>query len=315
MKSLWWLFSICLLFGCSTKQARELETNTPLPNSIGMVYHGETPAPTATIQKNPTPPKTPTTIIHFPIRPNTPSPSNTPNPYLIPEDARYDESSPNKEWIVWTQNFDTQIFVQRVDSNKLWIYPKEVGSSDVIHPYVTLEHWSDDGKYLYFILYPPVSGVWYHGGSLYRMELETGKIFQIGNSHWIEPSITPDSKYVAYIHERTTPLKVTFQDLEFLQENSIEIPELSGYDGGSIIWSPDNSKILFTSIKNNDFALVLVNRLKKSYSIITDEYTYVFGKEWISNDEVIFQSNSLNFLLNTETGEFVEIDPEFGNDQ
>ncbi|MDH5605756.1 MAG: hypothetical protein OEY93_02605 [Anaerolineae bacterium] len=297
MKSLWWLFSICLLFGCSALQTEELDSITPSPSLTMTTASTNTPTPTITV--------TPTTT-------KTPRPTETPFPFPTPENASYSITSPNGEWIVWSSYSDTQMILQGVNSNKTWYFPKEIENSDFVQPYVSPSHWSVDGKYVYIRVNLPVSGAEYHGGWLYRLELETGDVLAIENSDWIEHSITSDSKYVAYIHERTTPLKVTFQNLETLQKYSIKIPELSDFSGGSINWSPDNSKILFSAVKSY-FALVLVNRIDMTFSIIIDNRSEVYGLEWISNNEVIFSDRGY-YLLNTVTGEYVAYDPESSND-
>jgi hypothetical protein len=110
----------------------------------------------------------------------------------------------------------------------------------------------------------------------------------------------------------SSPLKVGFRDFRTGTESIIEISEIASWGIGRIIWSPDNSKIIFAGDNGNGFFMIVVDRKTAEYKILVqDSQIGYLPEEWLSDFQVSITNSGSNppaFIIDIETGEISELE-------
>jgi hypothetical protein len=151
--------------------------------------------------------------------------------------------SPNKEWaIFFVASESGGLSIVNVNTQKQWnIYYHEIKGYGCDCT-VQVEHWSQDGHYLY--VSPQMGGdggmfwFWRDYIQLIRINLDNGTWVDtnMGASH----SFSPNDKYIAYRRGQN----VVVHDFQTGNEQTFSVPaEYVAF--GRFVWSPDSKNIMF----------------------------------------------------------------------
>ncbi len=170
-------------------------------------------------------------------------------------------------------------------------------------------HWSDDGKYLYFVAVWSGDGgcVMYDDGSaLFKLDLSTGKYIMLiaptSDFSFGSFSFSNGDAYVAYIGmnaERHAVL--TLLDLHSDARTDISLGNRY-LEAGNVIWSPDNRRILFSAdagdCGNQIYYLVLMDLQDRVRTTIAESSLPIpklLG--WNTADRVLVQEETTGNLF------------------
>jgi len=212
--------------------------------------------------------------------------------------------SPDGEWVEIVCSHDTLAIVH-VEEGTKW----DISSDTLINPFteyfVSISHWSSDGRYAYTSPDPHTDGYWepfHQGVGLFRLNLETGEISELlplGGDDWIFYSyaISPDDNILAYIVTDRSPVTLNIRDLQTEKEQSFQFA--SNYNtGGALIWSPDGEKLVFsvtqydTSTAHYIATSIMIWHRDTSTTteLIKDHPSQMRVVEWIDETRVILES-------------------------
>jgi hypothetical protein len=245
--------------------------------------------------------------------------------------ARGFRFSPNGQWVVVYCSLDT-VEIVRVDETKKW----EISSDTLINPYteyfVGVDHWSNDGVYVYLDFDPHTDGYWepFHQGIvLYRLDLETGQISEtlpLGKSDWIFYSyaFSPNDRRLAYIVTDQSPVILNIRDMQTGDEQSFEF-DLKYNTGGGFVWSPDSQKLAFsvTQFDTNTYEYIATSIIlwdkdtSKITELIKDHPSEMSVIEWVDKTKIILKAVTLesgeiktqNYELDLTSNNLTEINP------
>lgn len=318
MKKVWIvLLTALMLAGCGGEQQ---ETDSGYPEASVVVEASatvaptETPTITATITNTPSPSPTQTAT-------TTNTPTTTPFPFATPNGAYFVENSPDNKWIIWESwsgNSDHTLLIQKVNTSIIWDIQFHVTISDELRLplFIRPIHWSREGRFMYFTgMLMGDGGSEYRGVSLVkRLDLENGDIANVLSFDTqffsFTPSFTPNGRFFVHLSENI----LTFRDLQNSQETSIVIEEIDTRNSGSMLWSPDSTKLVFaTEHSYASISFVVVDRNDMSYKFFPQEKViFANAEEWLSENEVLFSIHftyeSKEVILNIQTGEITEVE-------
>ncbi len=308
MRKIFGIMVVVLLAGCGGQEAGvTTSTNSPVPKI--------TKTPTFTFTRTAT--STGTLAV---IETST----KTPFPYPTPLGGWLMEISPNGEWGVWNIPVgvcgDKLIIMNILDENLLWEVSYQVTDEllGTIDLGAHLEHWSEDGQYLYFITDigcidggPAFQGVL----SFRRLNLVTGNIINILTPGGINAKISPNSQYLAFINMS----RFTVRDLSTGKEKSIVVVVPNSTSRGDIHWSPDSTKLVYVIETKDDefskfmYSLVFVDTIKMEHKTLIKEFQEEGRNYWIvweDNETITLSIPSKTMVtilsINTTTGEITE---------
>ena len=305
------LISIFLVFLLSACQD---EAAMPTPTQLA----SETATEIATTATNTARPTRRPTLTSTPFITYTPFPPPTPFPFPTPEGALGVQGfSPDNQWVLWdsiNQDYGISLIVQSISGSPIW----EVYAQDyyfdffdgIIHPI----YWSVDGRYVYLAFIPAVDGSNFIPVRIIsRLDLVTGGIADIIRSKsGFSASISDNGRHLAYVVSSSSGIIANFRDFRTGSETAIEIPGIDSWGTGRIIWSPDNSKVIFAGDNENGFFMIVVDRKEASYKILLkDSQIGYLPEEWISDFQVSVTNSGNNppsFIIDIETGEITKID-------
>ncbi len=201
------------------------------------------------------------------------------------------EFSPDGRWAI----VDKEPYVFRTDGTVRWSLQPWFKTRYIGFPFYTPEgnrsysiigeHWSLDGKHLYFSLCDPVTQ---EGPSdLYDLDLDTGDVTNLYISGYI--TFSPDDRYIVY-----SPYDSHGSTLQIrgIQSGDEVTSYLGGYSlyNGSLVWSSDGKQLAYTALWNNEDSHKDVRRfiflldMNSFYSrfLTTTQGYYVYS--WIEHD-------------------------------
>ncbi|MFN8385077.1 MAG: hypothetical protein U0X92_01480 [Anaerolineales bacterium] len=119
-------------------------------------------------------------------------------------------------------------------------------------------NWSADGNFLYIGVSPQVYSEYLYErtAALFRLNLHSGEINEVLEPDEVQKtfydySVSPNEKRIAYINLSKNPLQVKIKDFDTDQFQSPPLdPKFS--TAGSIVWSKDNSNIIFMAVVFNE---------------------------------------------------------------
>jgi WD40 repeat protein len=283
-----------------------------------------------------TPEITPQIISTFTIAPTTAiEPSSTPSPTEIvqadPTEQAYksqatkaaefsvacDSSdqekfiSPNGIWLAihCIRKIDPTLEIVNLEGNKHWIFKlrdyvsvvhEEGAGPGGFHP----EHWSNDGKYLYFTsaLYSSGGYVCYYDDresqGLYRLKLNDGSVSTVlpPVTSYNDITFSPTGRRFAYGGNG---------DLIVLDlQTSSELKISSGETFGNLIWSTDGLELVYATCKSNAYddsilekSAVKIFSIQKqeSSTILEMEKNILYIKAWDENNILTILSQDQNY--------------------
>lgn len=235
--------------------------------------------------------------------------------------------SPNGDWIAAIcdpQNTgETITKIIKSDSSKEWTvsfaetYGKDLDEryyhGGRLLAYLAPYKWSDDGQYLYLGAHLELFGDGPNLSStadgLLRINLSNGNVedlitYSVGG---FEFQVSPNEKYLAY-----TWNNIHLVDLKSKKETQISIPD-KHFDLGFLAWSPDSKKLVFTTVKEEQwyeqdegFTLYLYDFESRSLKkLIEDDMNFLSEHKWISNtvfeSENFFENNHFQYDIETDT--------------
>ena len=282
-----------------------VSTETKVPPTVTSIPT-LTPAPTQT--PIPTETSTPTAI---------PDPTSTPIP--TPEElTRYE--SPNGDWVALLEGINphsldakyTFLVVNNGDDLE-WIverFEHEAHSLSGVDPRIPL-HWSEDGKYMYFIHHAGADGCgpYVYGYDLHRVDLENGETREIISSgSWF--AISPDETQVAYIAYES----VALHDLATGEEVVIELdydPAIEYINFSEVVWSPNSNAVLVLGAEDICATGILdgwqfINRIDtQTYqqTTLVNDSALRGIRGWVEPNKVQIYYENGDAWLNPETGE------------
>jgi hypothetical protein len=212
--------------------------------------------------------------------------------------------SPDGKWAVF---FNSPIdgsgglSVVNVGSKKQW----DISYYEITGTYggdttVGVEHWSQDGRYLY--VSPRMAGsgglgyFWRSETQLIRLDLTDGTWFNTNMSSAF--SFSPDDRFIVYRREQN----VVIHEFQTGQERIFAVPSEYGAFG-RFVWSQDNKQIMFigSSVEELEavvlpddakgFTLFLLNTANmKAQVIIEKDQHYLYPLEWQVPNIVLLES-------------------------
>jgi len=248
----------------------------------------------------------------------TPYTTPIPFPYPTPYGWFGYELSPNGEWIAWKvccADTGNALIVERLDLTARWEIKYDFNERKWWEGVINAAHWSKDGRYLYFAIRGPCDGCdFYFVAGIRRLDLKTGIItetltIQDGNAYTF--SFSPSESGLAYIPSQDSNPGLVIRDLKTWNENIIRINGISNYWAGGIVWSSDESKILFAVWdfeKDYDSAyIVLVNTSAlTSKFLVSDYHGTLCPHEWTDDTIALlgpYCGGKATIQLDTTTGE------------
>ena len=212
--------------------------------------------------------------------------------------------SPNGKWAAFfnsPMDGTAGLSVVSVDSKKQW----DISYYDITGTYggdvtVQVEHWSQDGRYLY--VSPRTAG---SGGLGYFWRSETQLIqLDLTDGTWQNTnmgsafSFSPDDKFIAYRRGQN----VVIQEFQTSQEKTFTVPSEYGAFG-RFVWSQDSKQIMFIGssveeleavVLTNDmkgFTLFLLDTEKMDVQVIIDkDERYLYPVEWKTPKMILLES-------------------------
>jgi len=230
---------------------------------------------------------------------------------------RFVDQSPNGEWEAESLGAFPPIWmrVYRVDGSTEWRY-SYVGPewSEVRFKPV---HWSIDGRYLYFTLFPftllpQIDGelVYIAGSGLWQLALEDGELVQVlpGEGQLWDFSISSDSTRLAYIQKSSDAIWLAVRDLRRGKEQRIRL-SWEAAQAGSITWSPDGSSLVLLltrgfSWQDHRTRLILFDAISHSWRTVLAEKPGLYRRlSWINDHTIYFEDSDLTaWVVDLTTG-------------
>jgi hypothetical protein len=209
--------------------------------------------------------------------------------------------SPNGEWAVFfnVEKGTGGLSIVNVASKKQWdISSYDITEESCCDTTVVIEHWSQDGRYLY--VSPQMAGsgglfwFWRDYIQLIRINLENGT--------WVDTkmgaaySFSPNDKFIAYRRGQN----VVIHDFQTANEKIFSVPD-EYVAFGRFVWSPDSKNIMFigSSVKEllsdegkpNGFTLFLLNTENmKADLILEKDERYLYPLEWSASNVILLES-------------------------
>lgn len=210
--------------------------------------------------------------------------------------------SPNGKWAVFFTVTDSAgLSIVNVNNNKQW----HISYHDITGTYggdatVVIEHWSQDGNYLY--VSPRTAG---SGGLGYFWRSETQLIqLDLTDGTWRNTnmgsafSFSPDDNFIAYRREQN----VVIHEFQTSQEKIFTVPlEYGAF--GRFVWSQDNKQIMFigSSVEELEavaltddmkgFTLFLLDTEKMDVQVfLNKDERYLYPLEWKTPKIILLES-------------------------
>ncbi len=176
-----------------------------------------------------------------------------------------------------------------------------LGSTDPV-PF----HWSQDGNHLYFTNQPRPDGCaqFVNGSDLYRVELTTGQVTQLMPEAGLWLALSPDETQLAYMAYGGRGLVV--RGLASGVEREAKLPQ--GAQAGNIVWSPDQTALLFTLDEGGCSQMYSVARidlqtLKQTILVEADERKFVTIGWFESERATLVDNDGNNWWVDVATGQ------------
>lgn len=229
---------------------------------------------------------------------------NTITPSPTPSQVYELMTSPDGTKKVQTRDWESLEIIQS-DGKLLWIYTYD-NKFEVSEPGISPFYWSKDGQYLYLTCYhgPDDSSIKYFGNHfkdgdcLFRFDINTGETKEIiPDQHpgYYAFSISPNEKYIVYANQNDPIVKIKLLDLNTNEEKTLFTSEdESIFEIGSFGWSPDMSKLLFsTSNKEGKDSILLLDLITLEVQpIITDISKYFVFDSWGEDGKVYYKDSA-----------------------
>ncbi len=235
-------------------------------------------------------------------------------------EERYD--SPEGKWVA-VRCIDNGLGVYvRTDPSRHWYFSyydlygaKYQHGNRLGHLYPL--QWSSDGKSLYLVARWSGDGgcpIYVDGSGLYRLDLASGVytelIVDADKYPYGSFSIANDDAYAAHI-PRSPDGHAALILLDLSTDRQEVIPLGDTYrEGGSLIWSPDNQRIVFAARSGDDdcaatYYVVSMNLTDRSQKIMLRGTTAYLPVSWETADQVLLQTDSTGelFTLDLASGE------------
>jgi hypothetical protein len=198
--------------------------------------------------------------------------------------------------------------VVRYGTSEEWVIP--VALPDGVDGYIFPIHWSNDGRALY--LTPHVTG---QANGLLKLDLDSGAVteilpFDVQAQGMYSFSFSPDDNSLAYVYNAEPPLKLNI--LEMATNDLMEIPlDETIANADTIVWSDDETELIFTGKIDKDFVLVWLNLADRSEKIFAaPEKSVIEADHWVDSVTVLVKNRAGDYwLLDLESGEFEETNP------
>ena len=204
--------------------------------------------------------------------------------------------SPNGEWAAFfTVQDSAGLSIINVISKRQWnISYHDITGTYVGDSSVVIEHWSQDGQYLYVSPRTAGSGglgyFWRSETQLIQLDLSDGtwRNTNMGSAY----SFSPDDKFIAYRRGEN----VVLHEFQTSQEKIFTVPsEYSAF--GRFVWSQDSTQIIFVGSSteeltiNDGFTLfILDTQNMDAQVIIENDKRYLYPFEWQEPNIVILIS-------------------------
>lgn len=218
--------------------------------------------------------------------PNDKRETSTPRPTLTPKEIQSLLSSdcgefinpgfsPDEDWVAAECSEHGMAVSNTSDRSRSWffsylnIYGAKYDNGNAFGQ-VQPKHWSQDGRYLYFVPFFYGDGgcaIYYQAQGLFRLDLSSRKYTELlapdENGFTYNISFSGDDKYLGYIETWTEHPILVLNDL--VTQTRMEIPLGNQYSGaGNFVWSQDHTQALFSARSGKDcldmtYYLVLLN--------------------------------------------------------
>lgn len=239
--------------------------------------------------------------------------------------------SPNGEWAVFFTSIDSAgLSIVNINSKKQW----NISYHDITGIYggdatVVIEHWSQDGRYLY--VSPRTAG---SGGLGYFWRSETQLIqLDLTDGTWLNTnmgsafSFSPDDKFIAYKRGENAVI----HEFQTGQERIFPVPPEYGAFG-RFVWSQDSKQILFVGSSVEELEAVILSDDQKGFTlfllnvdnmkvkvIVEKDERYLYPLEWqapnkvllkslyqVNSDGALFYNDNDKYQLDLETKEIAK---------
>lgn len=229
---------------------------------------------------------------------------NTITPFPTPSQIHELLVSPDGTKKVQTRDWKN-LEIVKSDGTLLWIFTYD-NKFGVGEPGVEPFFWSKSGKYVYITCYhgPDDSSVKFYGNRfkngdcIIRFDIETGKAVELVPDlypGYYAFAISPDDNLMVYSNQNDPIVKIKLLDLNTNEEKTLFTSEdESTFEIGSFGWSPDMSKLLFsTSNKEGKDSILLLDLITlKVQPIITDISKYFVFDSWGEDGKVYYKDSA-----------------------
>ncbi len=230
-----------------------------------------------------------------------------------PSDHYY---SPDGKWVALKCLNSMTVVYSLSDYSKAWLlkYNEIFGFEDVrLNQFESIIpwHWSVDGHYLYLSVFPRYldggCADFHSGEALIRLDLETGKVTQT-----LQPgseglklygfTFSKNDTYLAYFRTWLEHPILNIQNLVTGEEQHIPIGDQ--YDeAGDVIWSPDETRIVFSArtltdaCENIVYYLVMMDLDDYRQTVLLEGPDYHSAVEWVFDDYITVDLGEENYGL------------------
>ena len=251
------------------------------------------------------------------ISPPGPSTAATPLGARLPQ---FVDHSPNGEWTAEAIGAFPPIWmrVYRADGSMEWTFSYTGAEWNEVR--FKPVHWSTDGRYLYYTLFPfslipRIDGalVYMAGSGLSRLDLENGQVLEIlpGEGLLQDYSISPDSTRLAHVFHSSDGLWLAIRDLQRGEERQAWLSS-NAAQAGSIMWSSDASALVLLvtrgfSWQEHRTRMVLFDTVSfTSRTVLSEKPGLYFRLAWIDDHTIYFEhtadSDGMAWLVDLTTG-------------
>jgi hypothetical protein len=275
----------------------------------------------------------------------TPEPSATPTPDGLPtatpdfgslegwtvSESR-DFTSLDGDWVVHSifayaldvyPDYHSYLSVEKLDGSVTWVAEDRWELFAFGYMWAVPYRWSNDGKDLYYTHLSVSDGCHFFpsaGWDLFRLNLATGEIISLIDPvyEWKQKGValSPDETLVAAF--AADPVGFIVYDIARKERKEFPLPEgIAGWPHGKIVWAPDQSSLMFTSIQfancaepNASHSIVRIDRESKKVTIVIDNSKMLLTTvDWPEQDRVLLEDdNGREWWLDPITGDLTPHD-------
>jgi Tol biopolymer transport system component len=187
------------------------------------------------------------------------------------------------------------LWIADIASGEISRLPLKVGKGNLVNPYLSKPSWSPDGEWIAFLNERGILGDIYlvkpDGTGLTRLT-DSDDISRDGNLVW-----SPDGKQIAFSANRDGKLEIYVMDVgetaQGIGNQQHQLTESSKFTRNLVTsWSPDGSRIAFSSDRDGNTEIYLMDPDGSNAVRLTDHPASDIEPDWSPDGkQIVFSSN------------------------